>query len=85
MSDFPFLTVIVFTPIVTGLLIFLVPGERKNLIRWMALIAATIALGLSVWVYFGYDQAEGGYQFIEQRVRLIDQAPINAPTVDRCI
>lgn len=65
MNDFPFLTVIVFTPIVTGVLMFLVPGERKNLIRWMALFAATIALGLSVWVYFGYDQAVSGYQFIE--------------------
>jgi NADH-quinone oxidoreductase subunit M len=63
---FPILSVIVFTPIVTGLLMFLVPGDRKNLIRWMALVAATIALGLSLWVYFSYDQAQGGYQFIEK-------------------
>ena len=63
---FPILSVIVFTPIVTGLLMFLVPGDRKNLIRWMALAAASLALGLSLWVFFGYDQAQGGYQFIEK-------------------
>jgi NADH-quinone oxidoreductase subunit M len=63
---FPILSVIVFTPIVTGLLMFLVPGDKKSLIRWMALVAATIALGLSLWVYFSYDQAQGGYQFIEK-------------------
>lgn len=63
---FPILSVIVFTPIVTGLLMLLVPGDRKNLIRWMALVAASIALGLSLWVYFSYDLAQGGYQFIEK-------------------
>ena len=63
---FPILSVIVFTPIVTGMLMFLVPGDRKNLIRWMALAAASIALGLSLWVYFSYDQTQGGYQFIEK-------------------
>jgi NADH-quinone oxidoreductase subunit M len=66
MEGFPFLSVIVFTPIVTGLFLLLIPGDRKNLIRWIALAAATLALGLSVWVYFGYDQAAGGYQFIER-------------------
>lgn len=63
---FPILSVIVFTPIVTGMIMFLVPGDRKNLIRWMALAAASLALGLSLWVYFSYDQAQGGYQFIEK-------------------
>jgi NADH-quinone oxidoreductase subunit M len=63
---FPFLSVIVFTPIVAALLLFMLPGERKNLIRGVALSAATIAFGLSVWVYFSYDQSVGGYQFLEK-------------------
>jgi NADH-quinone oxidoreductase subunit M len=63
---FPFLSIIIFTPIVTGMLILLVPGERKSLIRWMALAGATIALSLSVIVYFGYDRSMSGYQYIEQ-------------------
>jgi NADH-quinone oxidoreductase subunit M len=76
MKDFPFLTVIVFTPIVTGMLILLVPRERKNLIRWMALIGATLALSLSLWVYVGYDQSVGGYQFMNDPIEWIPQLGI---------
>lgn len=76
MKEFPFLTVIVFTPIVTGMLILLVPKERKNLIRWMALIGATLALSLSLWVYVGYDQSVGGYQFMNDPIEWIPQLGI---------
>jgi len=64
--DFPFLSVITFIPIVTGLLLLLLPAERKNAIRWVALSAASLALLFSVWVYFSYDTSLGGYQFEEQ-------------------
>ncbi|MBM3144037.1 MAG: NADH-quinone oxidoreductase subunit M [Chloroflexi bacterium] len=63
---FPIISVIVFTPIIAGLLIFLLPGERKNEIRVTALAAAAFALLLSIWVYFSYDTAAGGYQFVEK-------------------
>jgi NADH-quinone oxidoreductase subunit M len=63
---FPILSIIAFTPIVTGILLLFLPGERKNLIRWVALAAATLALGLSLVAYIGYDRAAGGYQFVEQ-------------------
>ncbi len=62
---FPFLSVIVFTPLVTSLMILLVPAERKNLVRGMALAAAAFALLLSMWVYLSYDRTAGGYQFVE--------------------
>jgi len=64
--QFPILSVIVFTPIVAGLLILLIPGERKTEIRMAALAAATFALFLSVWAYFSYDIPAGGYQFVER-------------------
>ncbi|OGO24960.1 MAG: NADH dehydrogenase [Chloroflexi bacterium RBG_16_52_11] len=64
--QFPILSVIVFTPILAAILIFLIPGERKSEIRVVALAAATIALGLSVWAYFSYDVSVGGYQFVEK-------------------
>jgi len=63
---FPILSLIVFTPIVTGLLIFLIPAERKTEIRVAALAAGAFALLLSIWVYFSYDIAVGGYQYIEK-------------------
>jgi len=63
---FPFLSVIVFTPIIAGMLLLMIPGERKAEIRVTALAAAFIALLLSIYVYFAYDSAVGGYQFIEK-------------------
>ncbi len=63
---FPVLSVIVFIPIIAGVLILLIPAERKTEVRVAALAAATIALGLSIWVYFSYDVAAGGYQFVEK-------------------
>ena len=62
---FPILSVIVFTPIVSGLLILLFPAERKSEVRVTALAAAIFALLLSIWVYFSYDQTAAGYQFQE--------------------
>ncbi len=64
--EFPILSVIVFTPIVTSLILFLLPAERKNEIRVTALAAATFALLLSIWMYFSYDVSAGGYQFVEK-------------------
>lgn len=64
--QFPVLSVIVFTPVVFGALIFLIPKERKTEIRMAALAAAFIAMVLAVWVYFSYDPAVGGYQFVER-------------------
>jgi NADH-quinone oxidoreductase subunit M len=64
--QFPILSVIVFTPIVTGLLLLLIPGERKTEIRVTALAASLFALFLSTFVYFSYDIAAGGYQFLER-------------------
>jgi NADH-quinone oxidoreductase subunit M len=63
---FPFLSVIILTPIVTGMLIQFFPSERKTEIRATALAASFFAMFLSGYVYFGYDQAVGGYQFIEK-------------------
>lgn len=64
--QFPFLSVIIFTPILTGMLLLLIPGERRTEIRVTALAAAFIAMTLSAWLYFTYDKAAGGYQFVEK-------------------
>ncbi|MCJ7583946.1 MAG: hypothetical protein MUO30_04150, partial [Anaerolineales bacterium] len=64
--QFPILSVIVFTPMVAAMLILLIKPERKNGIRVMALAAASFALLLSLWVYFTYDKAAAGYQFVEK-------------------
>jgi NADH-quinone oxidoreductase subunit M len=63
---FPILSVIVLTPIIAGMIILLVPSDRKNIVRYIALAAATIDLLLSGWVYFNYNTVIAGYQFVEK-------------------
>jgi len=63
---FPFLSVIVFTPIIAALIILLYKPEQKKEIRITALTAALFALALSLFIYFSYDKVAAGYQFIEK-------------------
>ncbi len=74
--QFPILSVIIFTPVLAGLLILTVPAERKTLPRLLALVAAVLDLLLSFGVYFRYRVADGGYQFIE-RVAWLPQLGIS--------
>jgi len=64
--NFPFLSVITFTPAVASLLILMMPGERKTEVRATALAAGIFATLLAVYVYLAYDQSLGGYQFVEK-------------------
>ncbi len=64
--QFPILSVIVFTPLAAALLILLYRPDQKKAVRITALSAAALALFLSVIVYFSYDKAVAGYQFIEK-------------------
>ncbi len=64
--QFPVLSLIIFTPIVTALLLLLLPENKKAEVRVVSLAAATVALVLSIWVYFSYDISVAGYQFIEK-------------------
>jgi len=64
--NFPVLGVITFTPLVAALIILVLPAQRKNEARAVALTAASFALILSLWTYLQYLTHEmTGYQFIE--------------------
>jgi len=63
---FPILSVIVFTPISVALLMLLYKPDQKKAVRITALTTAGFVLVLSAIVYFGYDKAAGGYQFVEK-------------------
>ena len=64
--NFPILSIITFTPIAAALVILMLPAKRKTEVRAVALAAAAFALTLSFVVYFNYDKALGGYQFVEK-------------------
>lgn len=53
-SFFGVLSVIVFSPIVAGVLILLLPEERKDAARIVAAVTTGICLILALTVYFGY-------------------------------
>jgi NADH-quinone oxidoreductase subunit M len=62
----PFLSLIIFIPLVAGIIILLLPADRRDWIRYAALAAAVLDLLLSAWVYANYNISVGGYQYIEK-------------------
>ncbi|MEK7278431.1 MAG: NADH-quinone oxidoreductase subunit M [Chloroflexota bacterium] len=64
--QFPFLSIIIWTPLLAGCLLLLFPAERKTEIRAAALAAATLCLALSLFVFFGYRVGAADYQFVEK-------------------
>lgn len=60
------LTLILFTPVLAAAVIFLLPREQENLIRWTAFILSFIPLGLSLAAWFTFNQAGAGFQFEER-------------------
>jgi NADH-quinone oxidoreductase subunit M len=57
------LTIITFTPLLGVLLILFIPREDERTIKNLATGISAIPLLLSVYLWFGYDKAAGGFQF----------------------
>jgi NADH-quinone oxidoreductase subunit M len=64
--QFPILSALIFTPIVAGIVLLILPAENRAWIRRVALAAAALVLVISFVLYFTYDVNRGGYQFIEE-------------------
>jgi len=64
--QFPILSVLIFLPLITGIVLLFLPAERKTLIKSISLGSASLILLLSAIVFFSYNVAAGGYQFIER-------------------
>ncbi len=62
------LTLILFTPVLGAVVLFLLPDKEKNLIRWVALILSIIPLILSLILWFEFDQSQAGFQFEEKYI-----------------
>jgi len=62
----PVLSIIIFSPILAGAIIFLLPKEKVKEIKLLAIISTVFSLALSLYVYFGYNTQTAGYQFIER-------------------
>ena len=64
--DFPFLTLITFTPAVGAVLLLMLPKDRKTEARMLAAATAFITMVLCLWVFFTYDRSGEQFQFVEQ-------------------
>ncbi len=71
------LTLITFLPLVAAAIILFVPSTQKQLIRIISLLAALGQVGLSLWIWKGYNYSLAGindpksFQFVE-KVKWID-------------
>jgi len=63
---FPILSLVIFTPLVAGIVLLFLPQEKRNWILGIATGAAVIDLLLSVAAYFSYNINAGGYQLLEK-------------------
>jgi NADH-quinone oxidoreductase subunit M len=68
------LTLLIFSPLLFGLIILLLPATFRNIFRFLTLLATLVQLGISIWLYlnfktgtaFGGINHEAQYQFIEK-------------------
>jgi NADH-quinone oxidoreductase subunit M len=58
------LTLIVFIPAAVAAVILLLPEDREDYARWLALAAAVAVTALSAILFLRFDIDEGGYQFV---------------------
>jgi NADH-quinone oxidoreductase subunit M len=76
MSDFPILTVIVFTPAVGAFLVLCTPARRPELARALGYVTTVATLGLTGWLLWHFQRGEAGFQFVEQ-YRWIDDIGVD--------
>ena len=60
------LTVAVFLPAATALVLVFMP-RRDNWIRWTAIGATVVELGLTIGIFVAYDIGDGGVQMVDRR------------------
>ena len=64
--SFPFLTAIFCLPLAAVLVLFCIPERRRTAIKVVALVSSVAALAMTVVLFFFYDRAAGGLQFVER-------------------
>ena len=50
-------------PALSAVVLWVIPSEKKNWIRWFAILISVVVLVLSVGVFTGFDSEAGGIQY----------------------
>ena len=61
------LTWVTFAPLLGVLLILLLPKDRHNPIRWVALLASIVTFGVSLFMLTRFDSSSAFLQMVERR------------------
>ncbi|MGD8812855.1 MAG: NADH-quinone oxidoreductase subunit M [Anaerolineales bacterium] len=69
------LSFILWIPALTAVAILFLPRSKAKLIRWVTFIGSLLPLGFSLVLWFQYDAAQAGFQFME---RLVWYEAVNA-------
>src|SRR6266542_963740 len=66
MNGFPSITVLTFAPLLGGLIVVALNGERKDLARGLALASSLLSLALSILIWKNFDSTSTELQFVER-------------------
>ena len=61
-----YLSIVLFLPLAGALALLLVSKENDNAIRWIANVVAFLGFVVSIPLWFWYNPASPGFQFVEQ-------------------
>jgi len=69
------LTLILFTPVISAVILMFIAGDQDKLIRWVALVLSLIPLTLTIYLWVNFNPDQPGFQFQEYYTWY---SPINA-------
>ncbi len=58
------LSATIFLPLIGSILILFINSEKKNLLKYFALIISTVTFLISLFLYFGFDETKTEFQFL---------------------
>ena len=58
------LTIILFFPVIAALVIWVIPSDQVRAIRWTALLASLVPLGVAIYLWQVFDPNQAGFQFV---------------------
>lgn len=65
---FPLLSLIIWLPIIFGLILFVMSDRNLRAVRWVALIGSVVSFLVALPLYSGFDISIGSMQFVERSV-----------------
>ena len=66
MAHLPILSLMTFLPLMGMVVILALPKEKPDLVRWTSVVFTGIPLLMGIWLYFNFDRASDGVQFVER-------------------